>query len=87
MSTIKTHAGKVDNSAVTPATGTNPNNKPIADSLANEMPTADFPASECSRRSDPDKIIPGPEAATSVDVSAEAVIEGKIGLKGQSCRA
>lgn len=62
---------KVDYSAVTPATGTNPDNIKVADSLANNLPTADSPASERSVRSDPDKTIPGPEAASGVDQAEE----------------
>lgn len=67
---------KVDYSKVTPATGTHPDNREISDSLANQMPTADTPATERSKRSDPDKTIPGPEAASSVDAQAE----------GQACK-
>lgn len=63
---------RVDYSDVTPATGTNPCNKPVADSLVNEMPTADMPATDGTLRADPDKIIPGSEAATGVD---EAEVE------------
>lgn len=69
--TSHAQAGKVDYSSVTPATGTNPDNIIVADSLANQMPTADSLASEGSLRSDPDKIIPGAEAATGVDEAEE----------------
>lgn len=62
---------KVDYSSVTPATGKGSGPKPIADSLANEMPTADTPARDGSPRADPDKIIPGSEAATGVDATEE----------------
>lgn len=60
-------------SSITPATGTDPNNKPLADSLANAMPTADSPALDGSKRADPDKTIPGPEAATGVDEAEESL--------------
>ena len=62
----------VDYSSVTPATGKNANDKPISDSLANAMPASDMPAAEKSHRSDPDKTIPGPEAATGVDGAEES---------------
>lgn len=63
---------RVDYSSITPATGTNPENKPaISSTLANEMPTADIPAHDGSHRTDPDKIIPGPEAAAGVDQAVE----------------
>lgn len=62
---------KIDYSSVTPATGTSATNMPVADSLANELPTADSPARDTSVRSDPDKIIPGSEAATGVDQAEE----------------
>lgn len=68
---------RVDYSSVTPATGTNPHNKPLEDSLVNELPTADFPAVGGTARTDPDKIIPGPEAATSVDGAAEDYMHKK----------
>lgn len=75
-------AAGIDNSAVTPATGTNACNKPlIAKSLVNEMPTADSPAVDGSHRADPDKIIPGPEAASGVD-GAEEAHTAKRGGKG-----
>lgn len=57
----------VDYSAVTPATGTRSDNLPIPDTLANVMPTADTPTGEKTHRADPDKTIPGSEAATGVD--------------------
>lgn len=70
---------KIDYSAVTPATGTDPDNIQIAESLANHMPTADSPPPvDGSTRSDPDKIIPGPEAASSVDAAEEEQIEKNI---------
>lgn len=62
---------RVDYSAVTPATGTNPDNIEVAGSLANNLPTSDSPASERSVRSDPDKTIPGAEAASGVDEAEE----------------
>lgn len=65
------HRDRVNYSSVTPATGTNPHNKPLEDSLANELPTADFPAAGGTARTDPDKIIPGSEAATGVDGAEE----------------
>lgn len=66
-----TNNHQVDYSSVTPATGKNADDKPISDSLANAMPSSDMPASEKSPRSDPDKTIPGPEAATGVDHAEE----------------
>ena len=68
---------KVDYSPVPPATGTNPNNMPLDDSLANAMPTADSPAAGGTPRTDPDKTIPGPEAATGVDKAEEERTKGK----------
>lgn len=62
---------KVDYSKVTPATGTKPDNIPVADSLANNMPYSDSPTVEGSARSDPDKAIPGNEAASGVDEAEE----------------
>lgn len=68
----KTHKNNgIDYSAVTPATGTNANNHPIDDSFANEMPASDSPGQTPSPRSHPDKVIPGPEAATGVDQAEE----------------
>lgn len=65
------HGSRIDYSDVTPATDTNPDSKKIADTLANQMPTADTPAPAGSKRSDPDKTIPGPEAASGVDAAEE----------------
>ncbi len=64
----------VDYSDVTPATASQLGDMEVANSLANHMPTADMPASEGSVRADPDKIIPGPEAASSVDQAEEEQI-------------
>ncbi len=63
-------SGAVDYSAVTPATGTEIEDKPIADTFANQMPTADIPAVDASSRANPDKTIPGPEAASGLDAAA-----------------
>ncbi|MCD8351423.1 MAG: hypothetical protein LUC93_12515 [Planctomycetaceae bacterium] len=62
---------RVDYSDVTPATGTHPDNKDITKTLANNMPTADMPANGGNQRADPDKVIPGPEAATGIDLIEE----------------
>lgn len=70
MSDDKKH-GKIDYSKVTPATGTKPDNIPVADTLANNMPHSDSPTVEGSARSDPDKVIPGSEAASGVDEAEE----------------
>lgn len=58
---------KVDYSNVTPATGTKPDNRVIAQTYANQMPSSDNPARSGSYRADPDKTIPGAEAAAGVD--------------------
>lgn len=63
---------KVDYSSVTPATGTKPDNRDIAETYANQMPTADTPAKSGSFRADPDKTLPGAEAVSGVDESQEA---------------
>lgn len=63
---------RIDYSAVTPATGTDLDDKPIPCSLANQMPAADNPGADGSARSDPDKTIPGPEAATGINEAEEA---------------
>ena len=63
----KPQGSRIDYSEVTPATGTDPDNKKIAGTLANQMPTADMPAADGSKRSDPDKTIPGPEAVSGID--------------------
>ena len=73
----QSRSSTVDYSAVTAATGLHPDNKPIADSLANQMPTSDSPGVSGSFRVDPDKTIPGPEAATGVDEAEEDVIARK----------
>ena len=65
----------VDYSDVTPATGMCDKDKPIADSLANQMPTADTPGVSGSFRVDPDKTIPGPEAAAGVDKAEEDTVK------------
>ena len=67
----KPQGSRIDYSEVTPATGTDPDGKKIAATLANQMPTADMPAFDGSGRSDPDKTIPGPEAASGVDAVEE----------------
>lgn len=67
----------IDYSSVTPATGGEDHHKPIADSLANQMPTADTPAEDASPRVNPDKTIPGPEAASGLDEAAQKHIDGK----------
>lgn len=78
----KPETGCVDYSDVTPATGTSDNDKPIAGSLANAMPTADFPGDDGSPRTDPDKTIPGAEAATGVDAAeTEMTARGKAADK------
>lgn len=65
------HEPNIDYSDVTPATGTSDHNRPIAGAFANEMPTSDIPAGEGSPRARPDKVIPGSEAASGVDLSEE----------------
>ncbi len=65
----------VDYSSVTPATGTKDGNRPIADSFANQMPTADTPAEGASPRANPDKTIPGPEAASGIDEASQEHID------------
>ncbi len=70
MSDDKKH-GKIDYSDVTPATGTRPDNMPVADTLANNMPYSDSPTAEGSTRSDPDKVIPGSESPSGVDEAEE----------------
>ncbi len=67
-----------DYSSVTPATGTKGGYKPIADSFANQMPTADTPAEDASPRAYPDKTIPGPEAASGLDAAAQEHIAGNM---------
>lgn len=63
---------RIDYSSVTPATGTDPDDKGLPATLANQMPTSDTTAISGSRRSDPDKIIPGAEAVSGVDAAEEA---------------
>ena len=70
-------SGTIDYSSVTPATGTESEHKPIADSFANQMPTADTPAEDVSPRANPDKTIPGPEAASGLDAAAQEHIDNK----------
>ena len=74
----------VDYSAVTPATGTNPDDKPIADTLANSMPTADSPADSMSMRTDPDKTIPGGEAAAGLDDAEEKTTDASVRDKNRN---
>ena len=63
---------KVDYSSVTPATSMDPDSNKLPETFANQMPTADMPADDDSPRADPDKTVPGSEAATGVDEAEQA---------------
>lgn len=72
---------KVDYSSVTPATSMDPDSNRLPETFANQMPTADMPAQDNSPRADPDKTVPGSEAATGVDESEQDVQNRKMMTK------
>ena len=71
---------KVDYSSVTPATSMDPDSNKLPETFANQMPTADMPAHDNSPRADPDKTVPGSEAATGVDEAEQAATKKKRSL-------